>query len=72
MILSCVYEPMIAGEKEDEDEKDEEEEDVNYLVELGKALIPVDVDEWPDMRWYNRIFEIFKVSSVGHDSHTTI
>lgn len=56
---------MIKEDKKEPDDK-EPEEPVNYWKKLGLSLVPINLEEWPDMPGYKRAFEVFKVSVHRH------
>ena len=54
-------------EKREEDdavsgECEEDEEPVGNLRAFLDAINPINTEEWPEMRWWSRIYEVFKVT----------
>lgn len=46
---------------EDGEQAYEDVEDISPLRALVEALNPINLEEWPEMRWWARIYEVFKV-----------
>ena len=43
------------------EEPEEAEEPKSILIGFLEAINPINVEEWPDMAWYAKIYEVFKV-----------
>ncbi len=48
-----------------DDGNEEEEEDVTSLRAFLNALNPINTDEWSDMKFYSKFYEIFKVEYIS-------
>ena len=45
----------------EEEEEEEEGEPLSWWRMLLNGINPINVEEWPDMPWYSKAYEIFKV-----------
>uniref|UniRef100_A0A1I8IHV2 Na_Ca_ex domain-containing protein n=1 Tax=Macrostomum lignano TaxID=282301 RepID=A0A1I8IHV2_9PLAT len=49
-----------AAERQDAGEDDEVDENQSPIKEFFYSLVPVDLEEFPEMTWYNKVYEIIK------------
>ncbi|PAA84601.1 hypothetical protein BOX15_Mlig025656g3 [Macrostomum lignano] len=49
-----------AAERQDAGEDDEVDENQSPIKEFLYSLVPVDLEEFPEMTWYNKVYEIIK------------